>query len=178
MKTLIKPTVMLLVLLALCAVAWIFIRSNLQFHAVYPGGLTFIGGAQGLLGTEYHRLHFWRAPGDLSPLPNWTVHVKGTPYPLSDMNEALMKSLGGTTPEGGLKDGEDYYFQYRFEHGRLMFMSVYPSHPAQMPTPEKGKADRFYIQSDAGPPFLLPLTHKQLLQNAGPPLRMSRRIPN
>ena len=39
----------------------------LQHRAVYPGGLTFVGSADGLLGSRYHRVYLWRAPHGWTP---------------------------------------------------------------------------------------------------------------
>jgi len=178
MRRFLKPAIVLMVILGLCAPVWLFVRGILQARATYPGGLTFIGVAEGLFGTEYYRAFMWRDPADRSPLPDVTVYIEGIPYGLSELTDELMQSLGGTAHDGGLKDSADYYFQYRFENGRLTSLSLYPSHPSLPPPPQDGRTDRFYIQVGEGPPFLLPVSQPELIRYGGRPERISRYLAN
>jgi hypothetical protein len=174
----VKPAIVVLVVIALGMLAWIPLRSILQFRATYPGPITFIGRADGALGTEYYRVYMWRDPSDSSPLPDVTVYLRGTPYALSALTDETVQSLGGTAGEGGLKDAADYYFQYRFENGNLTYFALYPSHAALIAAPDEWRDDRFYIQVGDGPPFLFPVSHGQLVQYAGAPQDISRNIAN
>ncbi len=170
--------IVLAVIVVLGVLAWIPIRGILQYRATYPGPVTFVGHADGAFGTEYYRVFMWRAPDDTSPLPPVKVFIQGTAYALSDLNDDLMQSLGGTAHKGGLKDAADVYFQYRFENGRLTWFSLDPRHPALPPSPDQGQTDRFYLQFGDGPPFLLPVSQAQLIQYAGRPQNISRDIAN
>lgn len=163
---------------ALGGLAWIPLRSILQYRAAYPGPVTFIGRADGMFGTEYYRVYMWRDGADSSPLPDVAVYLKGTPYALSAMTDDLMQSLGGTAREGGLKDAAGFYFQYRFENGRLIYFALYPSRAALPQAPDEWRDDRFYIQVGDGPPFTFPVSHGQLVQYAGLPQGISRNIAN
>jgi hypothetical protein len=172
------PLIGLVVIAALGVLAWIAFRSVAQFRATYPGPVTFIGHADGAFGTEYYRAYMWRTPTDQSPLPDTAVYLKGTRYALSELTDELLQSLGGTAHEGGLKDAADFYFQYRFENGRLTYFALYPSHAALPPAPETPESDRFYIQIGDGPPFVLPVSQSQLVGYAGKPMRVSRGLAN
>jgi len=178
MNPLTKAAVGLGAVLALCLAAWIPLRGFLQFRAEYPGGLAFIGQADGLLGTEYVRLHLWRTPSETSPLPDFTVHIHGEPYRLAELSPETMRALGGMPNEGGLKDAADYSLQYRFEDGRLTYLSIYPAWRARGTPAPSAREGRFRIQAGDGPSFLLPISHRELLTLAGSPKRVWRNIAN
>lgn len=172
------PLIGLVVIAALGLLGWLAFRSIAQFHAVYPGPVTFVGHADGVFGAEYYRVFMWRDAADQSPLPDAAVYLKGTRYALPDLTDELMQSLGGTAHEGGLKDAADFYFQYRFENGRLTYFALYPSHVTLPPAPVTPDSDRFYIQIGDGPPFVLPVSQSQLVGYAGKPMRVSRGLAN
>ena len=173
-----KLALVLVILLVLGAGAYIPFRGMLQFRAIYPGGLTFIGHADGVLDTQYYRVYLWRSPEDASPLPDVTVHLLGEPYALAALTEELMLSLGGTPDEGGIKDAADWYLTYRFENGRLTFFALAPSRARAPATHGEGAHDRFHLQMGGGPPFLLPVPYSRLVELAGTPQRIRRNIPN
>jgi hypothetical protein len=178
MRRLAIPLIGFVVIAALGAFAWFAFRGIAQFRATYAGSVTFIGHADGVFGTQYYRVFMWRDAADQSPLPNVAVYLKGTRYVLADLSDELMQSLGGTAHEGGLKDAADFFFQYRFENGRLTYFSLYPSHTTLPPAPESPESDRFYIQIGDGPPFVLPVSQSQLVRYAGEPLHTSRGLAN
>ncbi len=172
------PLIALAVLAALGVFAWIAFRGIAQYRATYPGPVTFIGHADGAFGTQYYRVFMWRDAADQSPLPDVAVYLKGTRYPLADLSDDLMQSLGGTAHEGGLKDPADYYFQYRFENGRLTYFALYPSQGTPPPNPSPSDPNRFFMQVGDGPPFTLPVSAAQLERYAGEPLDVSAGLAN
>lgn len=172
------PLIGLAVLAALGLLGWMAFRGIAQYHATYPGPVTFVGQADSAFGTQYYRVFMWRAPTDQSPLPDVALYLKGTRYALAELSDELMQSLGGTAQEGGLKDTADYYFQYRFENGRLTYFSLYPSQDTPPPNPSPSDPDRFFIQVSDGPPFTLPVSGAQLEAYAGEPLDVSAELAN
>ncbi|GMV91107.1 MAG: hypothetical protein AMXMBFR82_08850 [Candidatus Hydrogenedentota bacterium] len=178
MRRLAGPLIALVVIAALGLLARVAFRSVAQYHATYPGPVTFVGKADGAFGTQYYRAFMWRAPADQSPLPDVAIYVKGTRYALADLTDELMQSLGGTAHEGGLKDPAEFYFQYRFENGRLTYFSLFPSWNATPPSSALSDPDRFFIQVGDGPPFTLPVSAGQLKHYAGEPLDVSAGITN
>ncbi len=172
------PLIGLGILAALGVLGWIAFRGIAQYRATYPGAVTFVGTADGAFGTQYYRAFMWRAPADQSPLPDVAVYLKGTRYALADLSDELMQSLGGTAHEGGLKDPADYYFQYRFENGRLTYFALYPSPGTPPPSSAPSDLDRFFLQVGDGPPFTLPVSGAQLEAYAGEPLDVSAGLAN
>lgn len=168
------PVKIPILLLLLAAAAWVGARNFLQFRAIYPGGLTFVGEADGFYDTRYLRLFMWKPPDYKDPLPNLTLYVDSQPYPVEELTEKTVTTLGGTVPQGGIYDTAGNAFQYRFENKRLTWISLAP--PFQ-PTTNKPTSDAggnlhpgvFHVSVNGGPPFTLPVTLSELRAWAGPP---------
>jgi len=169
--------VALMAVLMFVALAWMPVRGVLQFRASY-GPVIFVGHAEGVLGTSYHRLYMWRAPGDESALPAVRIHFDETPHALSEITEDLVQSFGGVVPTGALMDASGYYFHYDFEAGRLRYMALHLSPPPSPEAASRWQVERFQVQMPGGPPFVLPVTREQLRSHAGNPDSRSRLLPN
>ncbi len=170
------------IVLALITGAWFVVRGALQYRATYEGGLTFVGSADGF-GTHYVRLFIWKPPEYTDPLPNLSVYIEGTPYPLDTLTPETVQKLGGTMNEGGLWDAAGNVLQYRFENGRLTYLSIYPTGGAPPPvlTPylrTNVHTGAFQISVNGGAPFALPVSGHDLRQSSGPPIAITRNIAN
>ena len=162
---------------------WVGVRRILQFRAYYPGDLTFIGDADGLFGARYIRLAMWKPPDYKDALPDLTLYVDGLPYPIADLTEETIASLGGTLPESGIYDTRGNVLKYRFEKGRLTWISLTPPFrpTSKEPTASAGGNIRpgvFHISVGNGPPFPLPVTLSELRAWAGRPESTGQSIPN
>ncbi len=154
---------------------WVGARTMLQFRAYYPGSLTFVGNANGLFGARYVRFFMWKPPDYTDALPDLTLHVDGQPYAVTDLTEEAFTSLGGTVPEGGIYDTLGNVIKYRFENGRLTWISLTPPF---RPTSKERTATTggnirpgvFHISLENGPPFPLPVTLSELRAWAGTPV--------
>lgn len=161
----------------LCVAAWIPLRGLLQYRAIYPGGLTFIGQAEGPFGIRYDRVYCWRAPDDTSPLPEATIHLRGSQHRLDELTLDLLRGLGGWGEVGAVRDADGVQLDYRFEHGRLTYFSLGTAAPPRQAMPDAGNG-RFHLQVGEGTPFLLPLSHRHLKACAGAPERTTRNLAN
>jgi hypothetical protein len=168
--------------LALMTGAWFVARTALQYRATYPGDLTFVGSADGL-DTLYVRLFIWKPPGYTDNLPNMSVHIEGTPYPLDTLTADVIQTLGGSIPEGSLWDAAGNVLQYRFENDRLTYLSINPTGraPSPAPAPNLGtniRTGTFQISVNGSEPFTLPVSGRYLRQSVGRPISISRNIAN
>lgn len=156
--------------------------SFLQYRASYPGGLVFVGhrvdGA-----TQYVRLFMWKPADYRDTLPAMAIHFEDKSYALSEFSPETAASLGGTLDIGALWDSEGWLFQYRFENGRLTYISmmrgIAGERSAHRPKPGGNvRSTPFAISLNNGPKFMLPVSQRELIEKAGNPDRITKQIPN
>ena len=143
----------------------------LQHRAIYPGGLTFVGAADGLLGSRYHRVFLWRAPGYTDALPELTVYIEDQPYALTALTPELFTGLGGTQNEGGLYDSESTVLRYRFEGGKLTWFSLDAERAVPREPGGNVKHGVFALSRGKAPGVTLPASLDRLRDAVGPPER-------
>lgn len=171
------------VILAGAGGLWLAARNALQFRAYYPGDLVFVGYAHGLFDTRYHRLFMWKAPNYQDALPDLSFHIEGRTYRLDELTENTVNALGGQLPAGGIYDEKGNILGYRFEGGRLTWVSLTsefrPPNPDLVGKPGSNvHPGEFYVSIGASPPFRLPVTYRQLVAWGCPPQTTGRSIPN
>jgi len=160
------------VVVLLVVSGWFCSRQVLQHRAIYPGGLTFVGAAQGPLGSVYHRAFLWRAPGSTDPLPGVSVHIDGVPTAFDGLTPAQFEAFGGTIPEGGIYDDGGTLLQYRFTDGRLTWLSLQAnSGKAAQGGGGHAPGDLFALSVAGKAPITLPVSRKALVQALGRPAR-------
>lgn len=141
-----------------------------QHRAEYDGRVIFVGQAKHLFGSLYTRVYLWRDATDTSPLPDVTVHLGDRKFTLDQFTVAEVVSLGRSPVQGSFMDKEHTLLQYRFTGDRLTWLSLENHSPARSGSPE-GALSRVALSMGNGPPFVLPVTRKQLIQYAGKPKR-------
>jgi len=112
-----------------------------------------------------------------------SVYIDGAAYSLDTLTTGIVKTLGGTAGEGALWDAAGNVLQYRFEHDRLTYFSIYPTGraPTPAPVPNLGSNIRtgtFQISVNGGAPFSLPVSGVDLEKYCGPPASITRNIAN
>ena len=157
-----------IVAVVLCGGVYTCASKVSEHRADYPGRVTFVGRPRNIFGSTYTRAFMWRRATDTRPLPDVTVHVDGRAYKLSNLTPELMKELGGYAPEGRLTDAEYNTFVYRFEGGRLTGFSWESGGWADEPPPNQN-AETLALSIGEGQPFVLPITHRELVRRAGRP---------
>lgn len=147
-------------------------RLALQHRAVYPGGLTFVGAADGLFGSRYHRVYLWRAPHGTDTLPAFTLHVEERVMPLASLTPELLGGAHGSPGEGALYDGRGALLKYRFENGRLTWLSIDAgAMPAGQPPGGNVMRGEFGLSKGAGSAVALPVSLSALRAALGTPDR-------
>lgn len=147
-------------------------RLALQHRAVYPGGLTFVGAADGLLGSRYHRVYLWRAPHGTDTLPAFTLHVEARAMPLASLTPELLGGAPGSPGEGALYDSRGALLKYRFENGRLTWLSIDAGVlPAGQPPGGNVMRGEFGLSRGAGSAVTLPVSLSALRRALGAPER-------
>jgi len=168
---------------AACITAgWFAVRMSLQYRATYAGDLTFVGSADGA-DVRYVRFFIWKPPDYTDSLPDMTVIIEGTSYPIHTLTPEILNALGGSMGEGALFDAAGNILQYRFENNRLTGLSLVPSGraPAPAKVPNLGgniRAGTFQIAVNEGEAFSLPISGQDLKRYCGPPLSIRRGIAN
>lgn len=161
---------------------YLWTTSFFQYRASYPGGLVFVGHRENGA-IQYVRLFMWKAADYRDALPALTIHFEDKSYALSQFSPEIAASLGGTRDHGALWDSEGWLFQYRFENGKLTYISmmrgIAGERQANRPKPGGNvRATPFAISMDNGPRFMLPVYQGELIEKAGKPERIRRQIPN
>lgn len=144
-------------------------RQVLQHRAIYPGGLIFVGAADGLFESRYHRVFLWKAPGYADPLPAVTVDLGESAYSLESLTPELFAGLGGAANEGALYDSAGALVQYRFENGRLTWFSLDSGRATPMATGGNVQAGTFALSRNGGPAVTLPVSGRALENGLGTP---------
>jgi len=173
----------IVIALVLCAVVALpliaLVRAICQHRATYPGGLVFIGEAQGPFGTRYHRVFLWKPPAYTEPLPSVTVYLDAKAYPLSSLTQEIVTSYGGTRMHGNLLDSRGSTMRYRFENGKLTWFSLEAPDPRFASRSQTSPhVDELAMSLGNGPPFSLPQSHAQLVQACGRALDTSWNLAN
>lgn len=157
-----------------CAVlvggCWFVARGVVQHRAEYPGGLIFVGRADGPLGVRYERFYVWKPPGYTDPLPALTVYIDDAPHPLAELTAEDMTALGGSRNDGGLFDAQGNVLRYRFEGGRPTYFSIDTANRVRPGPGDNVRPGIFRVSIGGGEPFALPATHRDLVRHAGKPL--------
>lgn len=179
----VRGPLMAIAVAALLVSGWVGVRGALQFRAYYPGGLTFVGNAEGLTGVRYVRFFMWKAPDYADGLPDMTLVVASKSYAISELSAESIKALGGVFPQGAVLDSTGNSFEYRFENGRLTWISLTPPfRPTTMETTASTGGNvwpgEFGISISNGPVFTMPVTLDELREWAGPPASTGQHFAN
>jgi len=167
-----KILVLGVVVAALGLLALAGCRQTLQHRAIYPGGLTFVGAADGLFGSRYHRVYLWRAPGSTAPLTPFAVHIEDAAYRLDHMTPEILSGLGAFRDALAFYDTTGTLLQCRFEGGQLTWFSLTAGAGAAGQGPGGNvKAGAFSLSRGGGPPVRLPASGDTLREGLGRPER-------
>jgi hypothetical protein len=125
----------------------------------------------------------WKAPDYQDALPDLSFHIEGRAHRLIEFTEDTVRALGGPLPTGGIYDEKGNILDYRFEDGRLTWVSLSPGF--RSPDPDlvgkpgsNVRPGEFYISIGDGPPFTLPVTYRQLVAWGCAPKTTGQNIPN
>lgn len=172
MGSLVKFIVVTAIVLATLAAVGVGCRQAMQHRAIYPGGLKFVGVADGLFGSRYNRVFLWRDPDDTEALPAFTLHVEDRTVPLASLTPELIGGPHGPPGEGALYDSRGTLLKYRFEDGRLTWLSISTGvMPVGQPPGGNVMRGEFALSKGAGGVVSLPVTSSALHGALGAPER-------